>query len=153
MDKNNTSESVCPPSAEGMASLSKEDCGENGSVAPAGAELTGMSQVDIDYFAKVQLRVAMVESAEVVPKSKKLLKLQLDVGSEIGKRQILAGVAQFYSPETLIGRKIVIVANLKPAILMGIESQGMLLASSNADGSMLNIVDPGQNLPAGSVVR
>lgn len=116
------------------------------------AELAA-TQIDIDYFSKVQLRVAQVEASEAVPKSKKLLRLQLDLGPELGKRQILAGIAQHYTPEQLLGRKIVIVANLRPATLMGLESQGMLLAAASPDGSMLSIIDPGQDLPVGSTVR
>lgn len=108
--------------------------------------------VSIDYFAKVKLRVARIESAEAVPKSSKLLKLQLDLGP-LGKRQILAGVAKFYTPESLVGKRIVVVANLQPAKLMGHESQGMLLAASTSDGSKLLIVDPGQDMPEGSEVR
>lgn len=118
--------------------------------APAADASEGL--INIDYFLKIKLRVARVETAEAVPKSNKLLKLQLDLGP-LGKRIILAGIAKFYSPETLIGRKIVVVANLEPAKLMGHESQGMLLAASAEDGSALVIVDPGQNLPEGSVVR
>jgi methionine--tRNA ligase beta chain len=109
-------------------------------------------QIDIDYFAKVKLRVARIEAVEAIPKSKKLLKLQLDLGP-LGKRQILAGIAQFYSPETLIGKKIVVVANLKPAVLMGNESQGMLLAGSSPDGTSLAILSPEIDLPEGSEVR
>lgn len=116
--------------------------------APAATD----EQVDIEYFMKLKLRVARIEAAEAVPKSSKLVKLQLDLGP-LGKRQILAGIAKFYAPETLIGRKIVVVANLKPATLMGHESQGMLLAASTEDLSQLIIIDPGQNMPEGSVVR
>lgn len=108
--------------------------------------------IDIDYFMKVHLRVARIEHAEPVPKSKKLLKLQLDVGP-LGKRQILSGIALHYTPESLIGKKIIVVANLKPATLMGHESQGMLLAASTDDGSQLIIVNPGDDMPPGSVVR
>lgn len=110
-------------------------------------------KVTVDYFSKIKLKVALIEQAEPVPKSKKLLKLQVDVGPVIGKRQILAGISQFYTPETLIGRKIVIIANLEPAKLMGLESQGMLLASSSADMSSLILLDPGQDMPVGSEVR
>lgn len=109
--------------------------------------------VDIEHFMKVKLRVARIEGAESVPKSKKLLKLQLDVGPEMGKRQILAGIALSYQPEALIGKKIVVVSNLKPATLMGHESQGMLLAASSPDGSRLTLVDPGQEMEPGDIVR
>jgi len=109
--------------------------------------------VDIDLFRKIKFRVGRVEACEAVPKSKKLLKLQVDLGEKLGKRQILAGIAQFYTPENLIGRKIVVVANLKPAQLMGLESQGMLLAASNAEVSSLIVVDPGQEMELGAEVR
>lgn len=88
--------------------------------------------IDIDYFKKVDLRVAKVIAAERVPKSEKLVKLLIDLG-ELGVRQIVAGVAMFYNPEELVGRSIVVVANLKPAKLMGLESQGMLLAAKYGD--------------------
>ena len=109
--------------------------------------------IDIDLFAKVQLRVAKVLSAEPVPKSKKLLKLQVDLGEKLGTRQILSGISQHYPPETLVGRRIVVVANLKPATLMGLESHGMLLAGSTEDNSMLAILEPSESLPLGSTVR
>lgn len=109
--------------------------------------------IDIDYFSKIKLRVAQIKAAEPVPKSKKLLRLTLDVGPEIGEKQILAGIAPYYPLESLIGRKIVIVANLKPAKLMGLESQGMLLAASTEDGSSLFVLDPSQDMPVGSTVR
>jgi methionyl-tRNA synthetase len=120
--------------------------------APAATEAVVDERVDIDYFMKVKLRVARIEAAEPVPKSNKLLKLQLDLGP-LGKRQILAGIAKFYTPESLVGRRIVVVANLQPAKLMGLESQGMLLAASSDDGSKLLLVDPGQDMPEGSTVR
>jgi len=109
--------------------------------------------IDIEQFAKVELRVGRVESAEMVPKSKKLIKLQVDLGPALGKRQILSGVAQYYTPESLVGKHIIVVANLKPATLMGEQSQGMLLAASNADGSALNILEPASNIELGATVR
>lgn len=121
-------------------------------VNPAPASTPPEERIDIDYFMKVKLRVARIEHAEALPKSKKLLKLQLDLGP-LGKRQILAGVALHYTPESLIGKKIVVVANLQPATLMGHESQGMLLAASNEDGSKLVIVNPGDDMEPGSTVR
>ena len=86
--------------------------------------------VDIDEFAKIDLRVATVVKAEAIPKAKKLLKLEVDMGE---RRIIVAGIASFYRPEALVGRQVIIVANLKPAKLMGIESQGMLLAAVDGD--------------------
>jgi len=124
--------------------------------APSGAATSAQAQqfelIDIELFSKIKLRVARIESAEALPKSKKLLKLQLDLG-HLGKRQILAGVAQFYSPEALVGKKIVVVANLKPAMMMGTESQGMMLAGSSPDGTKLAFLSPEQDLPEGSEVR
>jgi len=89
--------------------------------------------ISIDDFVKVDLRVAQILVAERVPKADKLLRLEVDLGYE--KRQILAGIAQFYEPEKLIGRKIVIVANLAPRKMRGLESNGMLLAASLPDGA------------------
>jgi methionyl-tRNA synthetase len=89
--------------------------------------------ITIDDFAKVELRVAQILVAERVPKADKLLRLEIDLGYE--KRQILAGIAQHYEPEKLIGRKIVIVANLAPRKMRGLESNGMLLAASLEDGA------------------
>ena len=80
----------------------------------------------------MELRVAQVLEAEKIPGSKKLLKLQVDLGDE--KRQIVAGIADAYAPEALVGRKVVLVANLKPAKLMGVESNGMVLAATSIDG-------------------
>ena len=95
--------------------------------------------ISIDDFKNVKLRTARVISAEPVPKSTKLLKLRVDLGDE--ERQVMAGIAQHYSPEDLVGKMVVIVANLQPAKLMGQESQGMILAASNAEGK-LTLVSP-----------
>jgi len=89
--------------------------------------------IGIEDFLKVELRVAQILVAERIPKADKLLRLEVDLGYE--KRQILAGIAQYYEPETLIGRKIVIVANLAPRKMRGLESNGMLLAASLPDGA------------------
>jgi methionyl-tRNA synthetase len=85
-------------------------------------------RIDIADFAKIELRAALVTAAEKVEGSKKLVKLQVDLGTE--RRQVVAGIAESYAPETLVGKKVVIVANLKPAKLMGVESNGMVLAAS-----------------------
>jgi methionyl-tRNA synthetase len=101
--------------------------------APPGgaAPVDSMPQITIEDFQKIQLKVATVLTAERVPKSEKLLKLQVDLGDE--QRQIVAGIGKRYEPEPLIGKTIVIVANLKPAKLMGIESQGMVLAAGDQE--------------------
>ena len=102
--------------------------------APPQAAAPQDAHITIDDFAKVDLRVAQVLVAERIPKADKLLRLEVDLGYE--KRQILAGIAQYYEPEKLIGRKIVIVANLAPRKMRGLESNGMLLAASlPPDGS------------------
>ncbi len=99
----------------------------------------GVSLISIEDFAKVKLRVAEVLEAEKVKGTDKLLKLQIEIGDE--KRQIVAGIAKHYAPEELVGKKIVVVANLKPAKLRGIESQGMLLAASDEKNLTLITVD------------
>ncbi len=109
--------------------------------------------IDIGDFMKVKLRVGRIESAEPIPKSEKLLKLQVDLGPELGKRQILSGIAKFYTPENLVGRRIVVLVNLKPAKMMGLESQGMLLAASTEDNSILTLVQPSADIPEGATVR
>ncbi len=88
-----------------------------------------MEQIGIDTFASVELRAAKVIACESVPKAKKLLKLQLDLGYE--QRQVVSGIAKYYQPADLIGKKVIVVANLKPAVLCGVESNGMLLASGS----------------------
>jgi methionyl-tRNA synthetase len=104
--------------------------------------------IDIAEFGKVQLRVAEILAAEPVPKADKLLKLQIAIGSD--RRQIVAGIAQHYKPDQLVGRKIIVVANLKPAKLRGIESNGMLLAAKGGDKLALLTVD--FDLPSGATI-
>lgn len=106
--------------------------------------------ITLDDFKKVDLRLARVVTAEKVPKSEKLLKLQVEIGSE--KRQIVAGIAQHYQPEQLVGKLIVVVANLQSAKLMGQESKGMLLAA-NDDNGKLSVVTIVDELATGSIVR
>jgi len=89
-------------------------------------------KITIDDFAKIELRVGVVKVAERVPKADKLLRLEIDIGTEV--RQVLAGIAEAYAPETLIGRKVVIVANLAPRKLRGLESNGMIVAASLEGG-------------------
>ena len=103
-------------------------------------ESTDDAYIEFDDFMKVDLRVGLVKSAEKVPKSKKLLKLSIDAG-EAEPRQILAGISEHYEPEALVGKRVVIVANLKPRKLMGLESQGMVLAASDEDGLSVLVVD------------
>lgn len=107
-------------------------------------------QITIDDFRKVDLRVAKVIACEKVQKSEKLLRMEVLVGAE--RRQIVAGIAKHYRPEDLIGRNIIIVANLAPAKLMGIESNGMLLAASAGDGK-LTVLTTETEIESGSIVK
>ena len=110
------------------------------------------SYIDIADFAKVELRVAEVKTAERIPKADKLLLLSVDVGEE-KPRTILAGIAQYYEPESLVGRKIVVVANLKPRKLRGYESQGMLLAASIGDEGKPVIATFAEDVPNGARLK
>jgi methionyl-tRNA synthetase len=92
----------------------------------------GNQKISIDDFTKIELRVGLVKVAERVPKADKLLRLEIDIGTEV--RQVLAGIAEAYAPETLVGRKVVIVANLAPRKLRGMESNGMIVAASLEGG-------------------
>ena len=107
-------------------------------------------KITIDDFKKIKLKTAKVLEAEAVPKSKKLLKLQVAVGDE--RRQIVAGIAEKYSPESIVGKTIVIVANLESAKLMGIESQGMLLAV-NDDKGVVSLITSEKESSDGLEVR
>jgi len=115
---------------------------------PAAADADG--KIPIDDFVKIDLRVARILEAEKVKGSRKLIKMRVDVGTET--RTLVAGIAEAYEPETLVGRSVVIVANLKPAKLMGIESNGMVLAASPEGGlpALLGFDNPP---PPGSRVK
>ncbi|MCD0177442.1 methionine--tRNA ligase subunit beta, partial [Deinococcus sp. 14RED07] len=104
----------------------------------------------IDDFARIDLRVAEVLAAEAVAKADKLLKLTVKLGDET--RTVVSGIRQWFEPEALIGRKVILVANLKPAKLRGIESQGMILAAEDDQGN-LDLIGTGLDLPSGTRVR
>jgi methionyl-tRNA synthetase len=112
----------------------------------------GVAYIDITDFAKIDLRVGEVKTAERIPKADKLLLITVDIGEE-KPRQILAGIAQHYEPEKLIGRKIVVVANLKPRKLRGYESQGMLLAASVGDEGKPVIATFAEDVPNGARLK
>ena len=107
-------------------------------------------EISIDDFAKVELRVAKVLKCEPVPKAKKLLCLQLDDG--MGGRQVVSGIAKWYKPEDLIGKKVIVVANLKPVKLCGVESQGMICAADLPNGDA-QVMFPDENIPVGAKIR
>jgi methionyl-tRNA synthetase len=117
---------------------------------PEPKEATSTDPIGIEQFAQVQLKVARVVEAEPVENSDKLLKLQIVIGSE--RRQIVAGIRKSYTPEDLIGRQIVVVANLKPATLRGVESQGMVLAAVDESGEAI-LLQPDREAPEGALVR
>ena len=117
------------------------------------ADAVGITSfIEIDDFAKVDLRVGQVLSAERVPKADKLLLLKIDLGEE-QPRQILAGIAQYYEPEKLIGRKVVIVANLKPRKLRGFESEGMVVAASYGEEGRPVIATFTEDVPNGARLK
>lgn len=107
-------------------------------------------EIGIEKFGEVDLRVAKVLECEKVKKSKKLLKLQLDDG--MGGRQVVSGIAPWYKPEDLIGKKIMLVANLKPAKLCGVESCGMICAADMPNGDV-KVIFPDDSLPVGAKIR
>ena len=132
--------------------MENENNQENKPAAPVAEPANVDNIVTYDEFSKIDLRVAQILSAERVPKSEKLIKMQLTLGETFGERQIVAGIGKCYTPEELVGRKIIVVANLKPVKLMGQESKGMLLAASEDNGHpALLSVDP--LMPAGAKVR
>lgn len=108
------------------------------------------SKISIDDFRKVQLKVATVRSAEPHPNADRLLVLNVDIGDE--QRQICAGIRAHYAPEDLIGKQIIVVANLETAKLRGVESQGMLLAASADDGRVI-VLTPEKPVQAGAQVK
>jgi methionyl-tRNA synthetase len=106
-------------------------------------------KLDIADFAKVELRVGRIQAAEKVAGSKKLVKLQVDLGGEV--RQLVAGIAETYAPESLVGKSVAVVANLKPAKLMGVESNGMVLAASLEGKAVLCTFDG--EVPPGTRIK
>jgi methionyl-tRNA synthetase len=108
-------------------------------------------QIGIDDFAKIDLRVARIVVAERIPKADKLLRLEVDLGYE--RRQILSGIAQWYTPEELIGRNIVIIANLAPRKMRGLESHGMLLAASHGEDGKPVLATFGEEIALGARLR
>jgi methionyl-tRNA synthetase len=131
-----------PPSGQDSGHAAVQPSGQQ----PAAA---GPAEVTLDEFLRVELKVVRIEAAEEVPKSSKLVKLTVDLGTE--RRTVVAGIRKSYAPEQLVGRQVVIVANLKPATLMGIQSQGMVLAAS-PDGEAV-LLHPEHEVPPGTRVR
>ena len=146
-DAGEAAPAAVPPQPEVGGSPAGEGAAD--AAAPGAPETP---RISIDEFAKVELRVGRVVTAEAVRKSKKLVRLEVDDGG--GVRQIVAGIAKAYEPESLVGRHVVFVANLQPAKLMGIESNGMVLAALDAAGQpVLLTPDDPERAPAGSAIR
>ena len=124
----------------------KRDAEKKAEEKPAVPE--GIAEISIDDFETVELRTAMITAAERVPRAKKLLQLRVDLGYET--RQIVSGIANFYTPEELVGKKIVLVANLKPATICGVESRGMLLASG---GDRIRVIFLDADTPLGERIH
>ena len=115
---------------------------------PVAEKPEGCAVIGYEDFMKVELRTAQIKTCEPVPRAKKLLKLTVDLGYET--RQIVSGIAKFYTPEQLIGKKIIVVANLAPATLCGVQSEGMLLASGEEE---VRVVFLAPETPLGQRVR
>ncbi len=122
---------------------------EQPSVAPAAAPVS--ARISIEDFAKVEMRVGEIVSAEPIPKADKLLKLQVDIGTEV--RQVCAGIAQYYQPEQLVGMKVVVVTNLQPRKLRGVESNGMIVAVSVGDEGRPVLATFKDDVPKGAKLR
>ena len=118
--------------------------------AEAGIDVEKKPEISIDDFMKVQLRVGEILKCEEVPKSKKLLCSQVKIGSEV--KQIVSGIKQHYSAEEMVGKKVVVVTNLKPAKLAGVLSEGMLLCAEDAEGN-LSLLTPEKDMPNGAEIR
>lgn len=135
--------------AEAQPEATQVDAGGSSEAAQPVTAPEGKEEIGIDDFAKVELRVAQVTACEPVKKADKLLKLQLDLGYE--QRQVVSGIAKFYSPEDMVGRKVICVTNLKPVKLRGELSQGMILAASHGD--QLTLATVPDNMPNGAQVK
>jgi methionyl-tRNA synthetase len=109
------------------------------------------AKIGIEDFMKVELRVGIVKSAEKVAGADKLLKVMVDIGDEV--RQVLAGIAQFYTPEELVGRKVVVVANLAPRKMRGLESNGMIVAASVGPEGRPVLATFAEDVPAGAKLK
>jgi methionyl-tRNA synthetase len=120
-------------------------------LVPPTEETEHSGSISIDDFARVELRVAQIVVAERIPKADKLLRLEVDLGYE--KRQILSGIAQWYTPEELIGRRIIVITNLAPRKMRGLESHGMLLAASASEGGKPVLATLAEDVALGSRLK
>ena len=147
-----TTHATAAPSVASGAIVSAATTPATGGQSPATAAAAATnSQITIDDFLKVELRVGEVKVAERVKGADKLLRLEVDIGSEV--RQVVAGIAKAYEPEKLIGRKVVIVANLQPRKLRGLESNGMIVAASVGEDGLPVLAGFLEDVPAGAKLK
>ncbi|MCR4686656.1 MAG: methionine--tRNA ligase [Lachnospiraceae bacterium] len=131
------------------AEFAKESGDEGSSDAEAVIDIEPKAEIEYDDFAKMQFRVGKIIKCEEVPKSKKLLCSQVQIGSEV--KQIVSGIKQHYSAEEMVGKRVMVLCNLKPATLAGVKSEGMLLCAEDADGNLVLVV-PEKDMPAGAEI-
>ncbi len=113
------------------------------------ASILSRRQITFDDFEKLQFQVGEIIACEAVKKSKKLLCSQVKIGNQV--RQIVSGIRKYYSPEEMVGKKVMVVTNLKPATLAGVKSEGMILCAEDADGN-LSLMVPEKKMPAGAEI-
>lgn len=144
-------EAKLPKGVDKMEAKPAQEAAKAAAQSQTGQPQAEQQYISIEEFAKIDLRLAEIVKAEKVEKADKLVKLEVALGEE--RRTVVAGIAQHYSPEELVGKKIVMVANLQPTKLRGILSEGMILAASDSDGLGVLTVDPGKNISSGSKVK
>ena len=154
-EKNASANQAAAPAAQAQTETQPQPVpnppgGAPGLVPPT-EETVKPAHINIDDFAKVELRVAQILVAERIPKADKLLRLEVDLGYE--KRQILSGIAEWYAPEDLVGRRIVVITNLAPRKMRGLESHGMLLAASESEGSKPVLATMAEDIALGSRLK
>ena len=130
--------------------MTTEAEGQSPAAAPATAPAPASNEISIDDFARVELRVGTIRKAEAHPNADRLVVLAVDLGEE-QERQLVAGIRKSYEPDALVGKQVVVVANLKPAMLRGVESRGMILAAS--DDSGIHVLAPDAATKPGSKVK
>jgi len=149
MEQQRTTTQVAPKPAETPASLVPQPTAAT--TASSAAAVSADGRISIDDFAKVEMRVGQVKVAEKVKGADKLLRLEVDIGTEV--RQVVAGIAEAYAPESLIGRKVVLVVNLQPRKLRGLESNGMIVAASVGEKGLPVLAGFLEDVPVGARLK
>ena len=134
--------------AQQAASGAAEEKAEEKEEAPV-IDIEPKAEIEYDDFSKLQFQVGEIISCEAVKKSKKLLCSQVKIGSQV--KQIVSGIRKYYTPEEMVGKKVMVLVNLKPATLAGVVSEGMILCAEDADGN-LSIMTPEKEMPAGAEI-